>query len=543
MVLQNMLRCKGFFPGFLLLAASLSMVVLPGGPVPVSQESPKYGGTLHVRVLADNPQPNLDPAAGTWVMATEQIFEGLVRLDANLDPTPALAEYWRPEDEGRTTVFYLRKGVRFHDGRELTSRDVKFSLERLLRPETRSPFADDLASKVVGAREFRSGKAAEVAGFATPDKYVFVVRGLSPNVSLLYLLSRSYCKILPQELADGQGRNFFWKPVGTGPFKFDSWLRSPNLDIVGVRLTRNSDYYGKVAFIDALELSPLFSIEHFVDREVEVMPYLSERMARSGGQVIEAGPQSITYLFVSCQVPPLNRTAIRQALALGVDKERLSAAFQDSEVLRRTTSNVIPTRWPGFFPRDNAVDYNPDKALQIIEEQGFSSDKKFPAILLYLPLPKTDGQIRFADELERQLERLGISLSVSYYRTVREVRDTRRPFLIKVDWPMNSADPESVVRPLFQSQSEINVDNYRYTSPRLDQLLEESAFEQSLTRRTELFRRMEDVLADDLPVLPLFINDLRIVLQSNIRGFKSSPRGFDFVDMKEIWFEKRERRP
>jgi ABC-type transport system substrate-binding protein len=539
MVQRKMLRHKGIFIGWPLLAASFSLAVLPAGLTPRGQESPRYGGTLHVGILENFPQPNLDPAAGAWILATELIFDGLVRLDANLDPTPGLAEYWKPEEEGRRTVFYLRKGVRFHDGPELTSRDVKFSLERLLRPEVHSAFADDLAAKIVGARDFRDGKAPEVAGFSAPDKYIFEVRSLIPNASLLYLLSRSYCKILPQELVSGQGRNFFWKPAGTGPFKFESWLRSPNLDIVGVRLVRNGDYFGKISYVDALELSPLFTIEHFIDGEVEVMPYLSDRMARSGGMVAETGPQSITFLFLNCQASPLNRAALRQALALALDKDRLSSVFQDSNVLRRATSNVIPTRWPGFFPREEA-EPSPERARQIIEEQGFSSEKTFPTLTLYLPMPRSDGQTRFARELERELEPLGVSLTVSYYKSIREVRDARGPFLAKVDWPMDHPDPDGIIRPLFQFQSDQNIAHYRSEGARLEKYLDEASLERSMSRRTDLFRRIEEILAEDIPVVPLFINDARFIVQPYVRGFKASPRGFDFVDLREVWIEKRE---
>ncbi|MCJ7564902.1 MAG: ABC transporter substrate-binding protein, partial [Candidatus Aminicenantes bacterium] len=508
---------RQIFLALFILSIILIFGALPDFAVKPTQDIPKPGGTLHVRDFSDSFKPNLDPATGSCVFITEQIFDGLVRLDNNLVPSPALAEYWIPE-EGRNYIFFLRKGVKFHDGRELTSQDVKFSFERLIRRETNSPFREYFLSKIVGAQEFAEGKAEDVAGFKTPDKYIFEIQWRSPYVSALYLLSMSFCKILPRDLVLAQGKNFFWKPVGTGAFKFDSWVRTPQLVEAGVRLERNSAYFGKKAYLDALEFSPYYTEDQFVKKEIEVMPFLSERLARAGCQVLDGGLQNITFLMMSCHIPPLDRPSVRKALAYGIDKEKLAQAVQGGEFIRRTTNNFIPVQWPGFFPLDDAYNFSPEKARQILEEQGFFTEKDFPELVLLLPLPKNVTQLKFADELERQLDKVGISVTAKYFQSLRDVKDTRQPFLMKVDWAMDLPDPESIIMPLFQSRSEINRGNHRYASARLDKLLEEAEMERSLSRRTELFRQMEQVLVEDLPALPIYSSEQRIALQPYVRG-------------------------
>lgn len=536
-------RKRIFFAAFLFvivfLAASRADLALKS-----SQDIPKPGGTLHVRDFSDAFKPNFDPASGVCAFVTEQIFDGLVKLGDDLIPAPALAEYWTPSEDGKKHVFYLRRGVRFHDGKEVTSQDVKFSLERLIAKETQSPYREYFTTKVVGAQEFWEGKAADVSGFRTPDKYVFEIEWRNPFAAALYLLGMSYCKVLPRDLVISQGKNFFLNPVGTGAFKFDSWVRSPKLDILGVRLERNDAYFDKKAYLEAVEFSPSYTEDHFVDKEIEVMPFLSERLARAGCQVKDGGPQNISFLMMSCQIPPLDRPSIRKALAYAIDREKLALAVQAGEFIRRTTNNYIPPQWPGFFPLDDAYNYNPEKAWQVLNEQGFFTDKKFPELVLFLPapgpVPRSDAHLKFAAELESQLDKLGIALTVKYYRTLRDVKDARRPFLMKVDWSMDFPDPESIILPLFQSRSEINLGNHKYVSPQLDALLEEAERERSWDRRTALFRRMERILVDEMPAIPLFTNVQRIALQPYVRGAKMPAWGISYLNAKEIWLDNKE---
>lgn len=536
-----MLGIRRIFLVLSLAAIALMCGSLPDFAIRPPEDIPMPGGTLHVRDFSDSFNPDLDPAAGACVFITEQIFDGLVRLDNNLIPSPALAEYWIPED-GKNYVFFLRKGVKFHNGREMTSQDVKFSFERLIRRETNSPFREYLISKIVGAKEFAEGKAEDVSGFKAPEKYIFEIQWQRPSVSALYLLSMSFCKILPREVVLSEGKNFFWKPVGTGAFRFDSWVRSPKLDIVGVRLERNNAYFGKKPYLDALEFTPYYTVDHFVEKEIEIIPFISERLARAGCQVKDGGPQSLTFLLMSCHIPPLDRPSLRKALAYGIDKEKLAQAVQVGEFVRRATNNFIPAQWPGFFPLDDTNAHNPERSRQILEEHGFSLEKRFPELVLFLPAPKNEVNLKFAAELENELDKLGIPLTVKYYQSLRDVKDVRKPFLVKVDWTMDFPDAESILLPLFQSQSEINLSNHRYSSARLDKMLDEADMERSSNGRTESFRQMEKVLLEDLPAIPVYSSEQRIALQPYVRGVKMPALGFSYLDVKDIWLDKKEQK-
>ncbi len=530
---------KGLHLLFTILALVLFLAP-PDFAIRNTQEVPKNGGTLHVKAFGDVFKPNLDPTSGSWIFITEQIFDGLVRLDYNLDIIPSLAEYWRPSGDGRIYTFYLRKGVRFHDGREMTSQDVKFSFERLIHKETNSPYYELLASKVEGAPEFREGKATEVSGFKAPDKYVFEIHWNNPYVSALSLLSMSFCKVVPRDLVMRHGNDFFWKPIGTGAFKFENWLRSPKLEIVGVRLERNGDYFGRKSYLDALEFSPYYTVNHFVDREIEMIPFVSDRLAASGGQVLQGGPYNVTCLMMSCRIPPLDRLPIRKALAYGIDKDRLVQALADGDSIRQPTYNYIPPRLPGFFPIYDAQNYDLEKAGRILEEQGFAPEKRFPELTLFLPSPRNDFNLKFSRELENQLDKLDIPLNIKYYKSLTELREFKKPFLANIRVMMDFPDAENIVRPLYYSATDNSGTWYGYDNPGLDKLFQEAEVERSRARRVELFRKMEKILGEDLPAIPLYSEERRIAVQPYVRGLKVPALGFDYVDAKDIWLVRKE---
>jgi ABC-type transport system substrate-binding protein len=469
------------------------------------------------------------------IFILEQIYDGLVRLDKNLSIMPCLAEYWEISQDGKKHTFYLRMGVKFHNGRELSAEDVKFSLERVLDKKTNSPYYQFFLPRVVGAKEFREGKTKDVAGFKVIDKYSFEIHWTKPYVSALYLMSMHFCKILPRDLVLDQGRRFFQRPSGTGPFKFDYWLRTPQLEIVGIRLKRNESYFDGKPYLGAVEFCPFFTLDHFMNREIDSIPVMSERLLTLNFQIFQDGLLHPIFLGMSCHIPPLDRVAVRKAISRSFNKSEVARDIFDMKYVRRVINNYIPSRLPGFFPREEES-YDIEKARQMLQDAGFSAEEEFPTLTLLIDLPRTRMKFRIYKALRKQLDALGIKLRLHYYKSLEEIRSYKKPYLVFTGRVMSFPDPEDIIRPLFFSKSIFNI--FNYANPELDKLLQEAEIERSWTKRINLFHQIEQILVSDVPALPLFSHQNRVAMQPYVRGVEVPSLGFYYLDARKIWLDK-----
>ncbi len=490
---------------------------------------------MRVKAFTDDFWPSLDPAKDPQTFIMEQIYDGLVRLDQDLNVLSSLAESWVISEDGKKSVFYLRKGVRFHHGKELDAEDVKFSLERLVNRKTAGAYYQYFTSKVVGAQEYYEGKAKDVQGFKVRDKYTFEIQWQYPYVSALYLLSMNFCKIVPRDLVLSQGKDFFFRPSGTGPFKFAYWLRSPRMDIVGVRLERNKDYFGKKPYLEALEFSPHYTLDHFLEKQIDIIPYISERLSGTDCQVLENDSFSTFFLGLSCHIPPLDRLAVRKAISLGIDKKEVAKAAFRFDTVPRVTNNYIPAKLRGFFPADDEGRFDPEEAKAILRQEGYSEGNEFPTLNIFFPQPRQDEDPKVYRVLRDELASLGLKARMKYYRSWMDFKSSTEPYLVMIGWIMDYPDPENIVLPMFSSTSVVNMNLLRYSSPRLDELVKKAEVERSWTARIALFHKIEDILYADIPAIPLFSKQQRLALQPYVRGAKIPPLGFLYLDAKEIW--------
>jgi len=530
--------------GLSLCCFCLSAAVAADSPYFSSrEEKPKNGGTLVIKAYQAPFNPVFDPALPSHYFIIEQLYDGLVRFDSNFGVIPALAEYWTISDDGKTIAFTLRKGVKFHDGREVTAEDVKFSLERLVQKRPGSTSYQYFISRVVGAEEYWRGRAKDVAGFRAADKHTFEIHWIKSYASGgLYLLGMYYCKVLPKDLLLEKGEAFFDRPVGTGPFKFAAWIRDardPRRRIVGVRLERNPSYFGKVPYLDALEYSPNFTQAQFEDGEVQIMPVTSESLIQKKYQILMNSSLRSASLALSCDIPPLDRSEVRRALALGIDKAKLAGAAYAPGTVPQVMDNYIPTVLPGFFPKGTDSVCNPAESRTLLTRLLPQTRGRLSLTLVF-SLPKQDIFPSLERELRRQLDALGCSLNVRYLKQAEDIRDVRTPYLKFLEWDMEFPDPENIVLPLYGSRSLFNLLNSRYSNPAVDSLLEQSEVEASWERRIDLFRRMEQILSEDVPAVPLYLEWIRLALLPNVRGADLPALGFFFLDTKDIWLEARD---
>jgi len=496
---------KKFLRITLLLSLTLTCLY-PSFQWKVSRQEPRYGGVFRLRSFADVFKPELDPASpDSFIFISEQIYDGLVRLDKNLNVVPSLAEYWEISNDGCRYVFHLRKDVRFHDGQGVTA-------------------------------EFREGDATQVSGFKVLDKHTLEIHWTRPFISALYLLSMHFCKILPADQVQGKGRGFFQKPQGTGAFQFEYWLRDSQLKIVGVRLKRNEEYFEGRPYLSAVEFCPYFTLDHFLNSEIDSIPVLSEKLLESHYKIYQDGSLHQVFLGMSCHLPPLDRLEVRKSISHGVNRTRLALTIRDARVLKQVAHSFIPPRLPGFFPSEDERTFNPDRAREMLQQAGFSAENEFPSLDLFLEGPRTASKNRLDREIKSQLEAIGIKTRSQYYRSPEEIRQRTRPYLVILERLMNFPDPEDIIRPLFFSKSISNL--IGYNNPALDNLLYRAEVEKSWTERIVLFHKMEDLLSSDMPAIPLYSQENNVAIQPYVMGVDWPPLGLYYLEAKKIWLDK-----
>lgn len=524
---------------FLLLLLVLAIFL----SVPASEDvegiisGPASTNIFRLKAFSDQFRVQLDPIKEeAYIFISEQLYTGLVRLDNNLDPSPALAEYWDKSHDGRSYRFYIRRGVLFHHGVELTADDIKYSLERILDPETESPYVHFFLSRVVGAEEFFSGNSTDVAGFKVIDRYTFEIQWTKPYAMALYLMSMHFCKILPRDRLLEQGKGFFQKPSGTGPFKFDQWLRDTRLNIVGVRMRRHTDYFEGTPHLEYVDFCPHYRLDNFLNGEIESIPVLSEKLLQSDYQIFKDGSIHPFYLGMSCHIPPFDDIKVRRAFAAAIQKSEIIREIYEAEFHRQLLSSYIPPRLPGFYLSDDRDTHNLQQAKGLLEEAGFNGESEFPSLTLLMEHPRTEFKNRLYRELRRQLRELEISLDDKYIRNLDEAMELEEPYFILSSRLLNFPDPEDIIRPLFYSKSSTNYCGF--VSSELDDLLHKAEVESSWTQRTKLFLKIENILKKEVPAIPIFSQQNRVAMQPYVQGVQIPAMGFYYIKMDKIRLEK-----
>ncbi|GAH82918.1 unnamed protein product, partial [marine sediment metagenome] len=194
----------------------------------------------------------LDPAVSSEMASHEyvmQLFNGLVRLDDNLEPGPDIARRWQVSDDGRTYTFYLRDNARFHNGRQVKAEDFEYSWQRACNPDTGSQTAATYLGDIVGVGQVLAGESEEISGVRVIDDYTLEVTIDAPKG---YFLSKlTYPTAFVVDKANVESGGDWWRtPNGTGPFRLKQWDENSLLV-----LERNELYYGELAKVNLVTFS------------------------------------------------------------------------------------------------------------------------------------------------------------------------------------------------------------------------------------------------------------------------------------------------
>jgi peptide/nickel transport system substrate-binding protein/oligopeptide transport system substrate-binding protein len=532
------MRCRP-----LLILAMMASLVTPSSSIAQERSqggTPKFGGAYR-RPLANNPS-SLDPAtiADTYGFTiAQQIFDGLVQYDGSLTIIPAIAESWKGSRDGLSWTFYLRKGVKFHNGREVTADDVIYSYTRILDPRTKSKAAE-IFLKIRGAKEFTEGRARTVSGLRALDDHTVQIDLVEASAPFVASLAIGYAKIVPREAVEQPGEGFGKRPVGTGPFRFVRWTSDE------VVLEANRNYFAGQPFLDRIEykifpgheMDKMFTSFERGDLEDTFIPSAEFEKAVNNGkyQFFRRPMLGVRFFGFRTTEGPIANKLVRQAFSLAIDRE----AIARDVIMNRDKAgqSFLPPGVYGYDPQFRPYPYDPQRAKALLAKAGYPGGKGLPPLQIWSSVKSSDVE-REHEAIKGYLAEVGIRAEFQYHTNWPEfkamVQEGKLP-IFRWGWTADVPEPDNFLYSLFHSQGGTNL--FGYQNPAVDRLLDRARAEQAYMKRIELYREAERLIMEDAPVFPIRYSTYERVFQPYVQSVEVTALGDPYIPMRKIWLAK-----
>ncbi|MDS1135486.1 ABC transporter substrate-binding protein [Nitratireductor indicus] len=417
--------------------------------------------------------PHLDPTASAAAAIDEivyaNLFQGLTRVGRNGEVEPSLAESWDVSEDGKVYTFKLHTGVKFHDGTDFDAEDVKFTLDRARAEDSTN------AQKQLFA-------AIDTVEAVDPQTVKVTLK--TPQGAFLYNMGWGDAVIVAPESADGNKE----KPIGTGPFKFDSWAKGS-----AVRLVRNPDYWGDPVALEKAEFrivpDAAAAIPALLSGDVQAFPQMPVGDALSQ---IESDPRFVvkigategeTILAINNGKEPFNNLKVRQAIAHALNRPEIIAGAGYSEA-PEIGSHFSPAN-SAYVDLTSTYPYDPAKAKELLAEAGYPDGFKATLKLPPPPYARQGGEV-----VASQLRQIGIDLQI-----------------IPVEWAQwleqvfkNKDYDLSIVS--HTEPNDINIyarDDYyfNYSNPAFKEVINTLDVTSDPARRADLYKTAQKIIAED----------------------------------------------
>lgn len=475
-----------------------------------------------VMIIESSPA-NLDPRVGTDAQSeriSALIFDSLVRRDEHYDLQPALAERWETPDP-LTWIFHLRTGVHFHDGRPLTSRDVKWTIDSLLN------------GTVVSAR---AAAYRFVDHIDAPDDATVIFHMKEPFATLLWNLSDGSVGVVPY----GSGKELQQKPIGSGPFKFVRAVQDSE-----VVLERNDSYWGEQARIPRVRFAvvpdtttrALELRKGSADLAINAMNAdMVEELRHDPALQVEVTPGSIyAYLAFNLRDPILKDVRVRQALAYALDRKTfLRYLWHD---MAEPAESVLPPQHWAYSDAGPHYAYDPARARRLLDEAGYPA-KNGLRFHLTMKTSTEESTRLLAAVLQQQFREVGVALDIRSFEFGTFYSDvTRGAFqLYSLRWIGGNEDPD-IFEHAFHSASfpPKRANRGYYVNPRVDVLIDDGRRTLDREKRKQDYFEIQRILNTDLPYIHLWYFDNVLVHSRRVRDLHPAASGnYEFLRQAEL---------
>lgn len=458
-----------------------------------------------------NPEPTtlvsaFDSGSSIGIVSTK-MFEGLVAYDFKLNPTPELATDWSWSPDGLSVTFKLRKNVKWHDGKPMTSADVAYSMMNIwktLHSYGRSAFANVIAAD-------------------TPDEHTVVFRLSKPSKYMMGNLNGYVSPVMPKHIYDGKDvrtNPANSAPIGTGPFKYKEWVKGQYL-----RTERNEHYWKENRpYLDGVTFRFIpdagARAVAFESGEVQIGVFNSlplntvRRLEKSPNfEVSTLGYEFTSTIFMlelNTRRPPFDKPEVRQAILHAIDRNALIKVVWQG--FGEVSTGPIPSTVAKFYTKDTAqYPYDIKKAEALLDAAGYpkkADGKRFKIYHDFLPFG-SDLQ-RSAEFVKQQLARVGVDVEIRSQDVAGFVRRVYGEYDFDMTNTHLSAltDPTLGVQRLYWSKNiskGIPFSNGTgYSNPEVDRILEAAQDEPDDAKRVALWHEFQKITQKDLPILNLF---------------------------------------
>jgi len=475
-----------------------------------------------VMVIQSSPT-NLDPRVGldgSSERIDSLIFDDLLSRGDNLDVAPGLAERWEIPDP-LTYVFHLHHGVKFHDGRLLTSRDVKWTFDSLLQGKVRST---------------KTAVYRFVDQVDTPDDFTVIFHMKEPTATLLWNLSDGAMGIVPY----GSGSEMSAHPIGSGPFKFVS--AESDKEVI---LERNDNYWGEKAKLTRLRFAivpdattrALELRKGSADAAInELTPDMVLTLEQDPSLAVERAPGTVlAYLAFNLRDPILKDVRVRQAIAYALDRRPMIEYLWRGEA--QPARSILPPQSWAFDGQVPSYNHDPGKARELLDAAGY---REVNGVRFHITMKtSTDENTRLmVAVIQQQLREVGIALDIRSFEFATFFADvTHGAFqLYGLRWIGGNEDPDIFEYAFHTAKFPPNGANRGYYSnPRLDALIDQARREVDPKLRKPIYAEVQRILAVELPYIDLWYLDNVLVHNKRVRNLQLNPAGnYDFLRTAEL---------
>ena len=399
------------------VAASALALMLSLVPAAAQEEkldpAAKPGGEITITYKDD--VATLDPAIGydwqNWSMI-KSLYDGLMDYEpGTTNLRPELAESYEISPDGKTFTFELRKGVKFHNGREMTAEDVKYSLDRVTNPKTQSPGAGFFAS-IAGYEDVAGGKSESLSGVTVVDPSTVKIELSRPDATFLHVMAINFSHVVPKEAVEQYGADFGKNPVGTGAYKMAEWT-------LGQRLVfeKNPDYWRKgLPYLNKITFEigqePIVALLRLQKGEVDVPgdgipPAKFQEVMNDPQQkerVVVGGQLHTGYVTMNTTMAPFDNVKVRQAVNMAINKDRIVQLINNRAV---PANQPLPPSMPGYDKAYKGYAFDPAKAKALLAEAGHPDGFETELFVM-----NTDPNPRIAQAIQQDLSAIGIKANL-----------------------------------------------------------------------------------------------------------------------------------